>query len=180
MGMPTVGVYILLATLIAPALIDAGISPMASHMFVMYFGMMSMVTPPVAIAAFAAANIAGCDGSKAGWAATRVGWCSYIVPFLFALSPTLLMEGPAMSVLWAVTTASIGILAGTVAVVGYFSTAVNGGYRILFMVAGLLMLIPADTFSDAGWTDVTGVILMAILTSLHFLQKKREAETPAT
>ena len=180
MGMPTVGVYILLATLIAPALIEAGISPMASHMFVMYFGMMSMVTPPVAIAAFAAANIAGCDGSKAGWAATRVGWCSYIVPFLFALSPSLLMEGTMTSVPWTVTTASIGILAGTVAVVGYFSTAVNGGYRILFMVAGLLMLIPADTFSDAGWTDVVGVILMAILTGLHFLHKKREAATPAT
>ncbi|HBT34291.1 MAG TPA: hypothetical protein DEB15_16430, partial [Pusillimonas sp.] len=130
--------------------------------------------------AFAAANIAGCDGSKAGWAATRVGWCSYIVPFLFALSPSLLMEGTLTSVLWTVTTASIGILAGTVAVVGYFSTAVNSGYRVLFMVAGLLMLIPADTFSDAGWTDVVGVILMAILTGLHFLNKKREATTPAT
>ena len=179
MGMPTVGVYILLATLIAPALIQAGISPMASHMFVMYFGMMSMVTPPVAIAAFAAANIAGCDGSKAGWAATRVGWCSYVVPFLFALSPSLLMEGPASSILWAVLTASAGILAGTIAVVGYFSIAVSGIYRVLFMVAGLLMLIPADMMPGAGWTDILGVVLMTILTGLHFLQKKRMSALPA-
>lgn len=180
MGMPTVGVYILLATLIAPALVQAGISPMASHMFVMYFGMMSMVTPPVAIAAFAAANIAGCDGSKAGWAATRVGWCSYLVPFLFALSPSLLMEGSAGTVLWAVTTASLGVLAGSVAVVGFFATAVTGINRILFMVAGILMLIPADTFKGAGWTDITGVLLMAILSGLHLFRKKQRIAPSTT
>ena len=93
LGLPTVGVYVILATLAAPALVKAGLSPMQAHMFVMYFGMMSMVTPPVALAAFAAANIAQSDHWKTGWTATRVGWCSYIIPFLFALSPTLLMEG---------------------------------------------------------------------------------------
>ena len=178
MGMPTVGVYILLATLIAPALIQAGLTPMASHMFVMYFGMMSMVTPPVAIAAFAAANIAGCDGSKAGWTATSVGWCSYVVPFLFALSPSLLMDGPAASIAWAFITAAAGILAGTIGVVGYFSVAVSVVQRVLFMIAGILMLIPADTFPGAIWTDIVGVIMMIILVVLHFVQKKNASAPP--
>ena len=173
MGMPTVGVYILLATLIAPALIQAGLSPMASHMFVMYFGMMSMITPPVAIAAFAAANIAGCDGSKVGWTSMRVGWCSYLVPFLFAFSPALLMEGSAATVLWTLSTASLGVLAGSIAVVGYFLIAVNVVQRILYMIAGVMMLIPADTFSGAGWTDAMGMALMVVLVVYHWLQAKK-------
>ncbi len=173
MGMPTVGVYILLATLIAPALIQAGISPMASHMFVMYFGMMSMVTPPVAIAAFAAANIAGCSGPQAAWTATRIGWCSYVVPFLFVMSPPLLMEGTTGVILWAVLTTSLGILAGSIAIIGYFSTQVSSIGRILFLIAAILMLIPAEAFAGAEWTDIAGLILMAVLSALHFLRKKR-------
>ncbi|OXR49962.1 MULTISPECIES: TRAP transporter fused permease subunit [unclassified Pusillimonas] len=181
MGMPTVGVYILLATLIAPALIQAGLSPMASHMFVMYFGMMSMITPPVAIAAFAAANIAGCDGSKVGWTATRVGWCSYVVPFLFAFSPALLMEGSASTIIWAVITASLGVLAGSIAVVGYFIVAVGALQRVLYMAAGLLMLIPADAYPGAGWTDVIGLIMMILLVAFHWFQIKQQKNTvPAT
>lgn len=173
MGMPTVGVYILLATLIAPALVQIGMTPIAAHLFVMYFGMMSMVTPPVAIAAFAAANIAGCDGSKVGWTATRVGWCSYVVPFLFAFSPALIMEGSPLTIIWAVITASLGVLAGSIAVVGFFSTAVSVVNRVLFMAAGILMLIPSDAFAGAGWTDVAGVVLMALLVGQHFMLKKK-------
>jgi len=180
MGMPTVGVYILLATLIAPALIKAGISPMASHMFVMYFGMMSMVTPPVAIAAFAAANIAGCNGTDVGWTATRVGWCSYLVPFMFVFSPALLMEGPATTILWDVATTALGVLAGSIAVVGQFGTPVRGIERILFMIAGALLLIPASSFSGAEWTDIAGFILMVALSILHFLRKRRHVVPSAT
>lgn len=174
MGMPTVGVYILLATLIAPALIQAGLSPMAAHMFVMYFGMMSMVSPPVAIAAFAAANIAGCDGTKAAWASMRVSWCAYLVPFLFAFSPSLLMDGSALQVLWAVVTASLGVLAGSIAVTGFFMHKVRGASRALFMVAGMGLLIPADAFAGAIWTDVAGVVLMAILTGRHLFAGRRQ------
>ena len=94
MGMPTVGVYVLLAALVAPALIEVGIPDLAAHLFVLYFGMMSMTTPPVAIAAFTAASIAQADPMRTGLAGVRFGWSAYIVPFLFVSSPTLLMQGP--------------------------------------------------------------------------------------
>ena len=106
LGLPTVGVYVIMATLIAPALVKVGIAPMAAHMFLLYFGIMSMVTPPVALAAFAAANIAGADVDATGWTATRIGWAAYLVPFLFVLSPPLLMQGHPLVIAWAVFTAA--------------------------------------------------------------------------
>ena len=93
-GLPTVSVYILTATLLAPALVKLGVTPMAAHMFVMYNGMLSMITPPVAFAAYAAANIARTDGWTTGWIACLVGWSTFILPFLFVLTPSLLMDGP--------------------------------------------------------------------------------------
>src|SRR3990170_1469007 len=95
MGLPTVGVYVLLAALVAPALVEVGVLPIAAHMYVMYFGMMSMITPPVAIAAYAAAGLARADPMRTGWEACRVGWSAVVVPFLFVLSPTLLLIGSA-------------------------------------------------------------------------------------
>ena len=92
-GLPTVSVYILTATLLAPALVKLGVTPMAAHMFVMYNGMLSMITPPVAFAAYAAANIARTDGWTTGWIACVVGWSTFILPFLFVLTPSLLMDG---------------------------------------------------------------------------------------
>ncbi len=94
-GLPTVSVYILTATLLAPALIKLGVTPMAAHMFVMYNGILSMITPPVAFAAYAAANIARTDGWTTGWIACLVGWSTFILPFLFVLTPSLLMDGSA-------------------------------------------------------------------------------------
>ena len=85
MGMPTVSVYVLTATLLAPSLVKLGVTPMAAHMYVMYFGMLSMITPPVAIAAYAAANIARVPGWTTGWTAVVVGWSTFIIPFLFVL-----------------------------------------------------------------------------------------------
>ena len=99
-GLPTVSVYILTATLLAPALIKLGVTPMAAHMFVMYNGMLSMITPPVAFAAYAAANIARTDGWTTGWVACLVGWSTFILPFLFVLTPSLLMDGPAHLIVW--------------------------------------------------------------------------------
>ncbi|MHA1109434.1 MAG: TRAP transporter permease, partial [Alphaproteobacteria bacterium] len=98
MGMPTVGVYVLLAALVAPALVEVGILPIAAHMFILYFGMMSMITPPVAIGAYAAATLTGADPLRTGFAAMRFGWLAFVIPFLFVASPTLLMEGSAFAV----------------------------------------------------------------------------------
>jgi TRAP transporter 4TM/12TM fusion protein len=163
LGLPTVGVYIVMATLIAPALVKVGIAPMAAHMFLLYFGIMSMVTPPVALAAFAAATIAGADVDKTGWTATRLGWAAYIVPFLFVFSPSLLMQGDPLAIVWAAFTAALGVWMGTIGVVGYYSSPIAAPVRVLFIVAGLLLLIPADAFRGAIVTDIVGLALGAAL-----------------
>jgi TRAP transporter 4TM/12TM fusion protein len=165
LGLPTVGVYIIMATLIAPALTapEVGVAPIAAHMFLLYFGIMSMVTPPVALSAFAAANIAGSDVDKTGWTATRIGWAAYLVPFLFVLSPSLLMQGPVHLILWAVATAAIGIWLGTIGVVGFFYRTVGARERALFIIAGVLTLVPADMFPGALFTDLAGLALGGLL-----------------
>ena len=117
-GLPTVSVYILTATLLAPALIKLGVTPMAAHMFVMYNGILSMITPPVAFAAYAAANIARTDGWTTGWIACLVGWSTFILPFLFVLTPSLLMDGPALAIVLNLARVLFGIFLGTTAVVG--------------------------------------------------------------
>ena len=172
LGLPTVGVYIIMATLIAPALVKVGITPMAAHMFLLYFGVMSMVTPPVALSAFAAANIAGSDVDKTGWTATRIGWAAYIVPFLFALSPSLLMQGPPLVIAWAVLSAAVGIWLGTIGVVGYFYAPVAARTRALFIAAGVLTLIPADMFPGALFTDLAGLALGAFLVARELRRRR--------
>jgi TRAP-type uncharacterized transport system fused permease subunit len=144
-------------------------------MFLLYFGIMSMVTPPVALSAFAAANIAGSDVDKTGWTATRIGWAAYIVPFLFALSPSLLMQGEPLAILWAVLTASLGIWLGTIGVVGHLQRAVAPAARVLFIVAGVLTLIPFDMFPGAVFTDVVGLTLGAVLVARELRVRRAPA-----
>jgi len=178
MGLPTVGVYVLLATLVAPAMVKVGIEPVAAHLYVMYFGMMSMITPPVAVAAFAAASIAGADAMRTGWEACRFGWSAFIVPFLFVLSPTLLLIGPADAVALAIITAVLGIWLVSIAMVGYFMRRLSGGLRLVFGAAGVLSLIPAGAFPGAAITDVVGAALGAALIVREFwLQRARKMGT---
>jgi TRAP-type uncharacterized transport system fused permease subunit len=173
MGMPTVGVYIIMATLIAPALVKAGIEPMAAHMFVLYFGIMSMVTPPVALAAFAAANIGGADPNRTGWTAARIGWSAYIVPFLFVFSPSLLMHGDPLTIAWAALTAGLGVWMGTIGVVGYYSAPIPAALRALYVLAGVLLLIPADAFRGAVLTDIAGLVLGGALLGRELLRGRK-------
>ncbi len=163
MGMPTVGVYVLLAALVAPAMVKIGLSPMASHMFVLYFGMMSMITPPVALAAYAAASLAHTDPMKTGWTAVRFGWIAFIIPFLFVRAPSLLLEGTVTSVVTAFITALIGVWMICAAFAGYATRLLSMPMRIGFGLAGLLLFIPADALPHGEWTDVAGLALGSIL-----------------
>jgi TRAP transporter 4TM/12TM fusion protein len=149
MGMPTVAVYLMLATLVAPALIEVGIKPMAAHLFILYFGMMSMITPPVAIAAFAAASLTDEDPMATGFAAMRFGWFAYLVPFLFVATPELLMEGDALSIALVTGKTIIGIWFVSAAVMGYLIRHINFGYRALLALAGAAMFFP-DGILDIG------------------------------
>src|SRR5690606_40987422 len=97
-GMPTAVVYALLATLVGPALVAMGLTPLSAHFFFFYFGVLAAITPPVALASYAAASIAGSDFDKTGWAAFRIALPSFLVPFFFARNPALLLEGTALEV----------------------------------------------------------------------------------
>jgi TRAP-type uncharacterized transport system fused permease subunit len=159
MGLPTVGVYVLLASLVAPSLIQLGIEPIAAHLYVMYFGMMSMITPPVALAAFAAASLAGADPMRTGWAATRFGWTAFIVPFLFVFSPSLLLIGSPFAIVIAVVAAFIGVWLVSAAIIGYVTRPLSWSSRMLFLIGGVATLIPADAFPYAWLVVVAGIVL---------------------
>lgn len=158
MGLPTVGVYVLLAALVAPALTKVGVAPIAAHLYVLYFGMMSMITPPVAIAAFAAATLAEADPMRSGWSAVRFGWMAYVIPVLFILSPTLLLIGDATAIAVAFVSAVAGIWFVAIALAGYFVRPIALPMRVCLAAAGLSALVPAGAFAGAEWTDIAGVV----------------------
>jgi len=157
MGMPTVGVYLLLATLAAPPLIELGVVPMSAHLFVLYFGMMSMITPPVAIAAFVAANMAGAHPMRTGFEAVRVAWPAYLVPFIFVLSPGLLLAGGWSDNLLATVSAVGGVYLASIGVVGYSVRLLGPVHRLLYGVSGIALLIPASTFEQAAMLNLAGL-----------------------
>ena len=143
MGMPTSGVYVLLAALVAPSLIETGIDPMAAHMFILYFGMMSMITPPIALAAFAAATISEEKPMRTGFEAMRLGWVAYVVPLLFIFSPALIMKDSALSIATAFVLTVSGVYFITVCIVGYCKTAIKLPTRLLLLLCGVLAMLPA-------------------------------------
>jgi TRAP transporter 4TM/12TM fusion protein len=147
MGMPTTGVYVLLATIVAPALVQLGILPLGAHFFIFYFGMMSMITPPVAMAAFAAASLAGTDPMKTGWTAVALAWPAFVLPFLLTETPALLFVGSLPVVLVEAALAAIGIAAVTAGAFGFCRQPLGIGARSIVMPAGvicLLSVLPGD------------------------------------
>jgi TRAP transporter 4TM/12TM fusion protein len=163
MGMPTAGVYVLLAALIAPSLVEVGINQIAAHLFILYFGMMSMITPPVAIAAFAAASLTGADPMRTGFAAVRFGWMAYVIPFLFVASPSVLMQGTPLSIGLAFATSLAGVWLVSASVVGYFKRPLVFATRMGFALAGLLLLFPSDAIAGALTADLAGLVLAVLL-----------------
>lgn len=156
MSLPTTTLYILLATLIVPSLIKLGTLPIAAHMFVFYFGMMSFVTPPVAIASFAAANIAKADPMKTGWASCYFGWVAYVVPFLFVYSPALLMVGTPHEIVTTTLAVAVGIVLISAGMMGYLRTVLSMPKRIAALALGAALIWPLETMGG-------GLILEAVL-----------------
>jgi len=185
MGMPTVAVYIILAVLVAPSLVELGVLPIAAHMFVMYLGMMSFLTPPVAIAAFFAASMADAPPMATGWTSMRFGWTAYVVPFLFVFSPALLLQSPdiALTVI-TVATAIAGVWLMSAAMIGYFFRVMTFAVRAGVMVAGILLLIPTgfghrwvlipEEFGNwVVWANAAGAVLGGLLLFAEFGASRR-------
>ena len=179
MGLPTLAVYVLLAALVAPALVEVGLEPMAAHLFVLYFGMMSMITPPIALAAFSAAAIAKADPIKTGWASVKFGWPAFIVPFLFAFSPTLIMIGDTVAITMAAVTAFCGVWLVSAALAGHFVGRLSMVMRVAFAIAGLLLMIPAGAFEGAIYTDIAGLVLGLGLIVYSYVVLRRQPVSKA-
>lgn len=176
MGMPTVGVYVLLSSLIAPALIEAGVDPLGSHMFVLYFGMLSMITPPVALASVVSAKLAGADPWQTSWSSMHVGWVAYVVPFLFVGYPALLMLGTPSEFLWAIFISVSIIFTGSIAVSGFFMRKLNAPIRLILMASICLILTGIFFPGSSNFIEVLGLFLMStILAQLYFGARKKSA-----
>ncbi|KEP68754.1 MULTISPECIES: TRAP transporter permease [Rhodobacterales] len=169
MGMPTVAVYLLLAVLLTPPLVEAGITPMAAHFFIFYLGMMSMVTPPVGIGAFFAAALAGAPPMQTAFVAMRLGWTAYIIPFIFVVSPALLMQGTPVEIFLATSAAAIGVYAISAAMVGWFGGMLSGYERAALGFGGVLLLMPEAL--GGGYTLMLHGLGVAIMVALRFLRR---------
>ena len=175
MGMPTTAVYVLLAVLVAPGLAKLGILPIAAHLFIFYFGMLSMVTPPVCMASYAAATIGRTDPVKTGWEAMRLCSIAYIVPFLFVFSPSLLLIGHWYEVTLSIVTAILGAIFLGVGIVGYLFRPVGAIKRMLFVMAAVGLLIPvvhSGQFAALTWAaNGAGLILAVLLVSIEWMAR---------
>jgi TRAP-type uncharacterized transport system fused permease subunit len=171
--MPTLGVYVLLAVLIVPALVETGVTPLAAHMFIIYLGMMSFVTPPVAIAAFFAANLAKADPFKTGWAAMRFSWTAYIVPFLFVFSPSLLLQsGSWVDTALSISTAVVGVWFVSAGMIGFGLRPMPAAIRVLSVVGGAMLMIPVEMGALAIYVNVLGLAVAGFVLAAEYVGRK--------
>lgn len=173
MGMPTSGVYVLLAALIAPSLVQAGIEPLAAHLFILYFGMMSMITPPVALAAYAAATLTNTNPLFTGLAAMRVGWAAFIIPFTFVAVPALLLKGSWLVISGSLFLAVAGIGSVTAGIVGYWGKILAIPIRLLLVVLGLLALPLGFVPTLESLHYPAAIVIAGIAITLLFQSKRR-------
>jgi TRAP transporter 4TM/12TM fusion protein len=170
MGMPTTPAYILMTALLVPAIIKLGVVVPAAHMFAFYFAIMSAVTPPVALAVFAAAGLAKADLWASGLAAMKIGFAGFIVPFMFVYEPALLMIGDWTTIVSSCVTASVGVILFAAGLHGYLVTACSYWQRALLVIAGLMLIKPGI------YTDLAGAALALIVIAAQ-LHARREAST---
>lgn len=168
MGMPTTPAYIVMTALLVPALVKLGAIVPAAHMFAFYFAILSAITPPVALAVYAAAGLAKADLWSSGWAAVRIGAAGFIVPFMFVYQPALLMEGDWMEVLQAAATATVGALLLAAGLHGYFLRKSRLWESVLLVAAAFALIDPGI------YTDLFGLAALALVGAVQKFSTARE------
>ncbi|MBL6426764.1 MAG: TRAP transporter permease [Maritimibacter sp.] len=163
MGMPTTAAYAVAASVIAPGVINLGVEPLTAHLFIFYFAVMSAITPPVALAAYAGSALAGSDPIRTSVESFKIGLAAFVVPYMFFFSPAMLLNGSWLAIAHVAVTAVLGVYLLSAAVQGWFFGHAGWAARLALLVAGLAMIF-------AGWT--TDFIGLAIAAALVVVQKK--------
>ncbi len=164
MGMPVPAAYVLTAMLASPILIELGVSLLQTHLFIVYFAVFSAITPPVAVAAFAAATIADENPMKIAFKACRIGIVAFIIPYLFIYQPSLMLEGTWVTIVLTVLTTLLGLYAVSVAFEGWFKRKIHLPSRLLFLFSGAFLLLP-------DWFKIIGVTLFVVVVFINIKNK---------
>ncbi|HZH61747.1 MAG TPA: TRAP transporter permease [Metabacillus sp.] len=172
MGSPTTANYVITSTIAAPAIILLGVPDLSAHLFVFYFGIIADITPPVALAAFAAAGVAGGEPLKTGVNSAKLAIAAFIIPYIFVLSPQLLMiDTTWLELVWVLITAISGMLAIGAGIIGFWMRKLHWLERIFAIFTGLLLIYPE------GISDIVGIIAFAALFALQILWKRGKENT---
>ena len=174
MGIPTTANYLITSTITAPAVMQLGVPALAAHMFTFYFGIIADITPPVALAAYAGSAIAKSNPFKTGVQATKLAIAAFIIPYIFAFSPSLLMINTTpLQIVQIVITSLVGMISLGAAMEGFFLTLTDRIDRMLFFVGGLLLIFPE------GRTDLIGFALIAVAAAIQYYLYKKRNKKPA-
>jgi TRAP transporter 4TM/12TM fusion protein len=175
MGSPTTANYVITSTIAAPAIVLMGVPDLSAHLFVFYFGIVADITPPVALAAFAAAAVSGGEPIKTGIESTKLAIAAFIIPYMFVLSPELLMIDTTWTYLiWVVFTALAGMTSIGAGIIGFWFRKLTWYERIIGIVGGLLLIYPE------GISDIVGLGLFVLVIALQFLMKSKGKENTLT
>ncbi|MFC0271884.1 TRAP transporter permease [Metabacillus herbersteinensis] len=173
MGSPTTANYVITSTIAAPAMILLGVADLPAHLFVFYFGIIADITPPVALAAFAAAGVSGGEPIRTGIISSKLAIAAFIIPYMFVLSPELLMIDTTWTeVIWVVFTAMTGMIAIGAGVIGFWMRKMHWLERIISGIVGLLLIYPERV------SDITGLIMFVVLLALQYVWKRDKDSTP--
>ncbi len=169
MGLPTSAAYMVLAILVGPALVDMGATTLAAHLFLLYFGALSTITPPVALSTFAAAGIAEADTWKTGIEAVKLAFTGFVIPFVFVYSNELLFIGSAGQIIWAFVTAAIGCILVSFGLTGWAKVNMSPIFRIIVSVGGIMMF-----FANPVYINIVGFALGAVsVTANYYINKNK-------
>jgi TRAP transporter 4TM/12TM fusion protein len=168
MGIPTTPAYIIMTSLLVPALVKLGVIEPAAHMFAFYFAILSAITPPVALAVFAASGLAKSDLWLSSMAAVRIGAAGFIVPFMFVYEPAILMIGTWPDIIWAFMTSTIGCVLLGAGLHGYLIARSTLWQSALLIIAALCLVKPGI------YTDIAGAVLTAIIVAVQFASRRSE------
>jgi TRAP-type uncharacterized transport system fused permease subunit len=171
MALPTVAAYLVANILFVPTLIKLGIQPISANMFIFYFGIMAQITPPVCLASFTAAGIAGADSWKTGWKGAQYATVAFLVPFIFIYDPAILLLGTPFQIVKATAILFLGCVLLASGMAGFFIVPLKNMERMLMIVGAVLVIIPEII------TDVVGIVIASFIIVISLARKKRQAST---